>query len=321
MRYSDEYLREFLPREDPPERYVPVDVREEIAGWIERDEIEDRSLVSRSTKWTYALINELQLYQFRIVGPYAPIFHHFYPNTPPPVLSIGLFDSETEPGGFGFAVHIPEITGLFARGEIIAYLEFPRLRARFPLILREVSYEDHALDHPINATASSWARCNETNHWGILTAGHIAPIAQPGQKVPLASGNHGVLARSYHPPIDAAFIQTAPPPDQVSQLPIRCFPASGQPVIAELKTGAASRSVVYVDSFMQVVKTRTYPVQLYLDQPFQPGDSGALIRTTGGEAVGIYLGSVKSPVVLTARAGRALNFKQAVFALKVTPYL
>ncbi|MBH1736045.1 hypothetical protein I5V12_00340 [Stenotrophomonas maltophilia] len=321
MRYSDDYLRESIPREDPPGALVPAVVREEIAGWIERDEITDRRLVSRSTKWTYALINELRLFQFRILNPYGPILQLFHPNLPPPRFMIGLFDGVVERNGFGFIAHVPAGSDWHLHGEIASWLEFPRLNARFPLIIREVRYDEHGPDHPCNATAASWARCNRTNRWGIITAGHAAPSARLGCRVSLESGSYGVLVRSYHPPIDAAFIQTSPPKEHVSKLPIRRFPASGQPVIAELKTGQQSRIVVHVDSFMQVVNTRQYPVQLFLDQPFQHGDSGALIRTSMHEAVGLYLGSVTSPAVPTASAGRVLNFEQAALALKVTPYL
>lgn len=324
MEYSDSYLREVLPREDPPEAYVPAEVNEEIARWFGREEVEDQALVARSTRWTYALFNELRLNQGRVrwqPSPYWPFDRGWHLLGMP--LTVGLFDQQTEERGFGLIAHVPQeadrgsFLGPFA---IVADVEFPRLRATFPFAFRQGAYVDHALIHPQIATASSWARCNTTRLWGVLTAGHAIGGTSPGKIVPLDDGTTGYLVRSHHPPIDAAFVNTAPPPAS-QPLSIRRFPATGQPVLGDLKSGPDRRTVVHVDSAMGVVNTRVYPVQLFLNAPFAPGDSGALIRTPGHEAVGIYLGSLVTPQVPGGFAGRALNFEQATLALDVTAFL
>lgn len=321
MHYSVDYLQDVLPEQDPPSEFIPGAVHEEISGWLERGEIEDRELVARSTRWTYALFSEVSLYQYRVSITDRPILPLLHPRSWLNALSIGLFDPEFEFRAFGFIIHVPATEYELPREIAAAWFDFPRLKKSFPVIFREVAYDEHALAHPMHATSASWAQCDLTGAWGVLTAGHIAPGARPGTRIPLACGNRGVLGRSYHPPLDAAFVQTAPPDKPPSQIPIRRFPAAGQPVVGVLKTLREPRTVVHVDSFMQVVNTWAYPVQLFLDKPFKPGDSGALIQTTSGEAVGLYLGSVQSPVVKGLEAGRALNFEQAVLALEVTPYL
>lgn len=319
MEYSDGYLREFLPDEDPVPDLLPIEVNEEIATWIERDELEDRALVARSTRWTYAMFNELRLNQIEIDWRGPPFWWPWFLLTGPfKQPAIGLFDRKSEEPGFGLIMEIPATDDL--QTMVVARVKFPRLNATFPLLLRQVSYDDHALAHPVGATSAAWVKCNTSAIWGILTAGHAVGGTAPGRPIALASGGTGALVRCYHPPIDAAFVQTANNPTATARLPIRRFPATGNTVVVEIQSGGVSRKVVHVDSAMGVVKTRTYAVQLFIDQPCSPGDSGALVRTTSGEACGVYLGSVKTSVVPTELAGRALNFEQATFALDITAY-
>jgi len=321
LEYSDDYLRQFLPSEDPMPDFVPNEVNEEVATWIERDELDDRALVARSTRWTYAMFNEWRLKQVKIdwEGPphwWGDLWGYVMPGSfdgP----AIGLFDRHTEKPGFGLIMETQVIDAL--RPTVVASIGFPRLKVAFPLLLRPVSNVDHALAHPYGATSAAWAKCNTSATWGILTAGHAVGGTSPGRTVPLASGPAGALVRSYHPPIDAAFVRTANRPVVTAPMMIRRFPATGHRVVVEIQSGGVNRTVVHVDSAMGVVNTRTYPVQLFIDQPCSPGDSGALIRTTSGEGCGVYLGSLSTPVQ-TGLAGRALNFEQATFALDITPY-
>lgn len=319
MDYSDEYLRAVLPEQDPPGDFVSQEVEEEIASWIERDRIEDRTLIARSARWTYAIINELRLNQVKINWQYHP----FWPlafgwrvlNEP---LGVGLLDSKSEDRGFGLILYmLPNTESLSG---LVARIEFPRLNADFPLWLREASYEDHRPPHPQVGTSAAWARCAATGLWGVLTAGHVVPGTRPGRVVPLDNGANGLLLRSCHPQVDCAFVLTDAPSPIPALLPTRRFPAAGQPVTVECKNGSVSRTVTEVETNMQVIAVRAYTIKVFLDKALAKGDSGALVKTATNEAVGIYLGHLKTPAVPTGFAGRALNFEQALFALDVTAF-
>lgn len=318
MDYSDDYLRGVLPEQDPPSDFVPPEVDEEIAGWIERVEMVDRGLIARSTRWTYAIANELRLNQIKLdwrdYPPWA--FHNLSLPLAQP-LAIGVFDPATEGKHFGLILHVPPST--HERSGIVANIRFPRLNVSFPLLLRHSTYEDH-LVHPQSGTSAAWAMCNAAGGWGVLTAGHVVRSATIGGSVPLANGSSGLLRRTCYPSVDCAFVSTPPPMPLPALMPTRRFPAAGQKVSVECKTGSVQRTVVEVETNMQVVAIRLYDIKIFLDNELSPGDSGALVRTPTNEAVGVYLGSLTTPAVPTGFAGRALNFEQALFALGVTAY-
>src|SRR5579859_630847 len=169
MEYSDDYLRALLPRENPPATTVPGDVIREVALISERGHFDDADLLARSVLWTYAIFSEMGLGNFRSRGG-PGVWGAFFPFMPRPQIIVGLYDRETEEPGFGLAVNIPAWDGppFF----IFDYLVFPGLGQEFPVALRQVETELHAAVNPANATSCCWARCNSTQDWGIVTAGH-----------------------------------------------------------------------------------------------------------------------------------------------------
>ena len=89
MEYSDPYLAEFLPREDPPPPYVPPEVEGEISSWIEGAG-ERAGLVARSARWTYAMFREFRLGQVLVDAAFSLALDRIS------TLSIGLFDRRAE---------------------------------------------------------------------------------------------------------------------------------------------------------------------------------------------------------------------------------
>lgn len=328
MRYSDAYLREFLPAGDPPDGTVPGEVLDEVASWLDRSpasggEPSDRELVARATRWTYAVFSELGLGRFRLQRFYqVPWNDHPWLDGRMltwgnPAASFGLFDEDAGARGLGLVVDLPPETG--RPFLVVGHVTFPRLKTSFPLALRQSEVELH-LAHPQGATSACWAKCNQSQKWGFLTAGHAVSGNRPGRTVPMAGGGSGTLVRSYYQPVDAAFVQGSSPATNPSPLPVLSFPAVGMTVNILCQSGPQNRKVVEVTNNMRVLNTRSIGVYLYLDRPASKGDSGALVTTATGDAVGIYRGQMALPQP-AAPCGVAQNFEQAIFALDVTPYL
>lgn len=323
MEYSDNYLREYLPRFNPPIELVPRAVVREVERRSDYM-VESPELIARSTFWTYALFSEISLRQYRSRNPMyrqrmLPWHLSTWPGRSTEQLSFGLFDMSREEAGIGFILDVPPWDG--PEFMIIDRLSFPRLGGvTFPLALRQTQIEHH-LDHPQGATSACWAQCRTTWCWGVLTAGHAIEGSSPGWGVVMESGNTASLGRSYSQPIDAAFIVTPAPPYAPAQLPVASFAAMGMKVVVELQTGATERTVVDVNTNCGVVNTREIGLIFCLDEPECPGDSGALIRLLSGEAIGIYRGALVVPGAPSGHRGFAQNFEQAIFALNVIPYL
>lgn len=324
MEYSDAYLREYLPSENPPIDLVPGDVIGEVERWGNLVG-EDRGLIARSTFWTYAIFSELGLgrYRFdRFLDRFwrdGPWFTQAGTNVGMKQVSFGLFDADREQAGIGFTINVPQWDG--PEFVIIDRLSFPLLgHVTFPFAIRQTEVEHHVA-HPLGATSACWAQCRTTSLWGVLTAGHAVNGNRPGRAVPMASGSTAPLGRSYFQPVDAAFVLTPAPGHKPPQLPVLSFASMGLPVIVECQSGPASRTVVDVQNNCGILNTREVGVTLCLDQPVSKGDSGALIRAANGDAVGLYRGSMKVPGAPTGFCGLAQNFEQAILALDVLPYL
>lgn len=127
MEHSDAYLREYLPRENPPMELVPGDVIDEVERWS--DFIgEDRGLIARSTFWTYAIFSELGLGRYRSEGFYGRFWRDSLRFTPAREdfnmkrISFGLFDKGREEAGIGFTINVPQWDG--PEFEIIGRLSF-----------------------------------------------------------------------------------------------------------------------------------------------------------------------------------------------------
>lgn len=324
MEYSDAYLREYLPRANPPMELVPGDVIDEVKR--RGDFIgEDRGLIARSTFWTYAIFSELGLGRYRSERFYerfwrdTPWFMLAGPNFNMKQISFGLFDQDREEAGIGFTIDAPQWDG--PEFTIIDRLSFPLLGGvTFPLAIRQTEIEHHVAN-PCGATSACWAQCRTTSLWGVVTAGHAINGNRPGRAVPMASGNTASLGRSYFQPVDAAFVLTPAPDHKPTPLSVLSFASMGLPVTVDCQSGSVPRTVVDVQNNCGVLNTREVGVTLCIDQPASKGDSGALIRVANGDAVGLYRGSMKSPNSPTGFRGLAQNFEQAILALDVLPYL
>src|SRR5690242_10678749 len=259
MDYSDQYLRSVLPTSDPPLPFVPPQVEREIASWIEGPGYEDRALVARSTRWTYAMFQELRLGQVVVDGPFPLRFDMGAE------LTIGLYDPQTEHAGFGLALlAVPSRRPPF---ELVGEVEFPRLARRFPLAVRQARYEEHAPPHPVGATAAVWAKCNRTSAWGLLTAGHAVAGMQ---NVALASNQTGTVSRTAYPIIDAAFVLAGQGPASPALMKVLQFPAAGQQAIVELQAGPTQRNVVSAMDTLGNANTRAFRILFFTDTPCQP---------------------------------------------------
>ena len=155
----------------------------------------------------------------------------------------------------------------------------------------------------------------------MITAGHAISGNRAGRNVPMATGGAGTLVRSYYQPVDAAFVQVSSPPNAPSPLSVLAFPALSMPATIHCQSGNLSRTIVEVTNNCGVSHTRALGILTYLDRPASPGDSGALVTVLGGDAVGIYKGSMQVPQAPTGVRGLAQNFEQAIYALDVIPYL
>jgi hypothetical protein len=312
MIYSDGYLRAMLPPTDPPPRFVPPAVEREIASWIEGSGHEDAGLVARSTRWTYAMFQELRLGQVMMDTPFRRGLGDW------PDLTIGLYDPHTEKDGFGLAMLVaPSRRESF---EQVGDVEFPRLERHFPLAFRAGRHDEHAPPHPANATSAAWAKCNKTSMWGLLTAGHAVAGVAPRASVALAGGLSGTMGRTSYPIVDAAFVFAGTGPAAPAPRSVLHFPAAGQNAVVELKGGGVTRTVVSAMNTLGNANTHAFRILFFTDTPCAPGDSGALVRTPRGEAMGIYSGSFANPTSAGGQAGLNQNFEQAVLALDVTAY-
>jgi len=310
MEYSDDLLREALPTRPPPFELVPSEVLAEIErGSARDDDFEHSALVARSAQWTYAMFNELRLGRYYVDGPiWTPALFcgHF---------AIGLFDADDEPAGFGLILFV---RGLREAPFIESHIIFERLGEKFPILHQQASITEHRPPHPQYATSASWARCDRDQRWGVLTAGHAVGTSR-GAPVSLSHGLGGIVARSYHPVIDAAFVHTDEAPSSARMMTVRRFPAAGNRVSVGCQSGGEQRHVVAVEDNMGVVKTLSRAAILYMDRCCSPGDSGALVKS-GDDAVGIYLGSLETEGPNPDTLGRVLSFEQAAYALEVTAY-
>lgn len=331
MEYTDQYLSSALPSGEPDTRYVPHAVVDEIENpesatpAVPPNPNQNRQLADRAKRWTYALFSEMERGQWS----YEPQPH---PSRPLAFglphagglferCAIGLFDRATEQRGFGIILSSPIPMSLPFEGVGSAY--FPRLGVTVPIGLRFGAITLHALPHPHNATASCWAKCRQSNHWGILTAGHAVTGLRPGGGLPLTNRHSGQLSRSADPPIDAAFVMTAAParPMAPKPLPVLQFPAAGQFVSVSLQSGAKQRTIVATMNTLGVTRTTAFAALSFIDQPFMPGDSGALVCDLRCHALGIYLGTMTTQQAPGGIVGLVQNFEQAVYVLDVDPHL
>ncbi len=328
MEYSNAYLRDVLPAESPSELAVPEPVMQEIFTLLQDGESfdgDDSFVLKRSVMWTYAAFEQMRLGNFELelgspaterqggFGKEAGRAH------------FGLFDPTFEKPGFGLILDADwPVRPPMPQRALAGIIRFPRLGQSFPVIERQMVTILHAQAAPVNSHSACWARDNKAaSNWGFITSGH----AVAGGSVPLTNGANGIFARSHHPPIDAAFVATAPParPElrKLANLATLRFPAAGLPVEIETPKGPQLRHVVSVFNSLGVINTTYFGIQLFFDNSCQPGDSGSLVRTLAGDAAALYSGELRGAALngLTNQIlGIGQHFEQALHALNVSAY-
>jgi hypothetical protein len=319
MRFSLEYLREVLPPPNPPLERVPPLVREFFGASDSTGGGEDGGIIQRSAFWTYAIFSESGggFLEVTLKFP-GPSWSDWWRATP---FAVGVLDQEFEGSGFGLIIlHASRGTS-----QIIGEAFFPRLERRFPIVVRSLVEDLHAVPSLTNATSTCWAKDNgASNYWGFITCRHAVTGVKTGATVALAGGGMGNLQRKAPPTIDAAYVSTSAPSASLSRMQMVTFPTAGQSVDVKTSTGSQARSVVAVTNTLGVITDPYHPVKVYLDQPCLPGDSGALVQISGGGGIAIYCGAMSGATVsgMTGQTvGIGQHLEQAVTVLNLSPHI
>jgi hypothetical protein len=332
MEYSNAYLREVLPSESPAETAVPDQVMAELSSLLddgERTEGDDRFLVLRSTMWTYAAFEQMRLGNYELDLDYFPFPPQHWVGKEAMIGHFGLFDPVFEKPGYGLILDSvwPESFAPTERG--LGRVHFRQLGKSFPVIQRHTETVLHAPNSPANCHSACWARDNNSaSSWGFMTSGHAVAGAGLGCSIPLSNVGSGILARSQHPPVDAAFVSTPPPNRRelrlLKNLSAIRFPAAGLAVEVETPGGPQPRHVVSVFNSLGVINTSYFGIQVFLDNSCQSGDSGSLIRTAAGDAVALYSGELRGAThngITNQTLGLGQHFEQALHSLDVSAYV
>jgi hypothetical protein len=330
MEYSDDYLQSVMPADDPPTEAVPAAVMGELGRLDFYEEYSPSgALVRRSTMWTYAVFEQRRLGNYVWEQSDSDSYQHLRDDFDDPSLEFGLFDPKFEEPGYGLIFPMAA-SKVYPAPFRIGRIWFPNLKQSFPVMARMMFTTLHAPARPTNANSACWARDNAAPHsWGFITSGHAVSGVPLGGATPLAGGHAGILMASRHPPVDAAFVATAPPKRRMKTHPLTPFstinfPAAGLPVEIITNGGTQQRHAVDVTNSMGVFNSSYYGIQVFLDNPCVPGDSGSLVRTPLGEAVALYSGAQFGSTYrgqTNQTLGLAQHFEQAVYALGVSAWL
>jgi hypothetical protein len=300
--------------------------REELAG---RDyEVAERDLTQQSAYVTYALLAELERGDVEVWavdpdGASLALTADELRDLLRTRGAVGLLEPALHPERetFGITIRYPQRSEL---PPAWGYVEFLRLGIRAPLLGYSVRAVNHAPPNPKNATTTCFAR-DDADRSGVITAAHaVAGKVPRGRPFLLDTGATALLRHVAPRLIDAAFLETPALSPGTVALDILEFPAPGDPVVIETKTGKRPRTVTEVNGRVTGPYFTDYPVMIYLDDHLDPGDSGALVRAITGEGVGIYKGAQQlrhhprqaSPV---APIGVVQNLTQALYALQAIP--
>jgi hypothetical protein len=275
-------------------------------------------VVYRAGLWTYAMFSEIR-------GGFFQIPYRDFPDYPWSPFrwqpAIGAFDMDFEDAGFGVVI----MTRPPVQSGVIGQIRFPRFEGRlFPIALRSLEEDLHAVPSTSNAASACWAEDRKIKgQWGVLTCRHAVSGVAVGAHITLTGGSNAKLDRKAPPTIDAAFLTTTAP-HNLAKMNLLRYAVPGQSVRVSASAGAAQRSIVTVTDTLGVINDPYHPIKLYLDQPCQPGDSGALVDTTASEGAGIYLGAMTNAIVAGQPAqivGFAQHLEQAIEILDLVPFL
>lgn len=324
MQFSLPYLREILPREDPPLELVPPEVLKFLESEGRKEDDEDGALIRRSALWTYSIFSEFRGGNFSLLDPSSLLIGYVQCEYYGPFrsgFSIGAFDQEYEGSAFGLIF----VSAIARRSQIIGEIEFPRLSRSFKVTARALVEDYHSAPSFSNATSTCWASENVSpGRWGFLTCRHAFAGVQAGAVVPLNGGGSATLVCKAPATIDAAFLETTKPTLSTNGLHLLRFPTAGQAVDVRTTGGSQNRSVVSVTDTLGVINDPLHPVKVYIDQPCLPGDSGPLIQDSNGLGVAIYSGELTNATI-AGRTGQTVGFaqhlEQAATILNLSPHL
>jgi hypothetical protein len=262
------------------------------------------------------MFSEMRQGQFQFVNPIA-----VWPLERREPAAIGVLDQDFEGQGFGLIVMARPPVSSGINGLIM----FPRLaQTSFPVAIRSLYEEAHSPPALPNAASACWAEDRTTpGKWGLLTCRHALSGVAVGAQVTLSTGATARIDRKADPTIDAAFLTTTAPQNPTKMNLLR-YPVPGQSVTVAASAGAAQRSVVTVTDTLGVINDPYHPIKVYLDQPCQPGDSGALVDSSANEGTGIYLGAMSNATV-AGQSGQTVGFaqhlEQAIEILDLVPFV
>jgi hypothetical protein len=318
MQFSLSYLRSILPPVDPPEDLVPQEIRAAIGLNLFAAGQDEPDLINRSARWTYAMFRELDEGEAQpFLKTAAPLTTLDWKQLHP---AVGALDPDFEIEAFGLVIHLP-----IAQSAMIGEVRFPRLDRSFPVAVRVVVEDLHALPTLTNASSACWAEDNtQAGFWGFLTCRHALSHVSSGATVPLNGGGNGNVRRKAPTTVDAAFVGTNNPSMAMNRLQVATSATAGQSVDVATGAGLVARSVVEITNTLGVIDDPYHPIKVYIDQPCQPGDSGSLVSLRSNAGIGIYCGSLSGATV-GGHAGQTVGFaqhlEQAISVLDVTPHI
>ncbi|HEX3472080.1 MAG TPA: hypothetical protein VHT28_12935 [Silvibacterium sp.] len=271
---------DLLPKATPSAEALGFDLANAVfAEGLSEDQL-------RMVLWTIALQNAFER------GGYAKETPGFRTAT------YGFFDPEAEMDGFGVIAYVaPSLHGP-TRGEFQWVTVDDQ---SFSIIVRPAEWRLHAPTvHPALGTSTCWAESRRPrikNKSAILTAKHVVGQTTIGSAVPMTSG-HGTLLDLAPEGIDAALVQVNVPksqrPEEVNKLTCQKFVAQWTDVDVYSPTGQFSTKVTEVSSGRGTLDP-SIPLRIFLANPGQSGDSGALVMDNNGNGVGLYMGEVTTP--------------------------
>jgi len=156
---------------------------------------------------------------------------------------------------------------------------------------------------PLNGTKTCYAAYpGGNNKWYMLTASHLFPGKKDGDVVDIINEHNGKVVSSNIEKvctngIDAALVEI---PDELlypNQIKTRQFLAQWEDVIFESRSSntIVQTKIVEVSSGRGTLDP-AIPLRLYTADVGIPGDSGALLKDSYGNGIGIYMGTI-TPIV------------------------
>jgi hypothetical protein len=169
----------------------------------------------------------------------------------------------------------------------------------FVVSVRGGAHLEPAAPDPVDGTASCWARSSRLPEPGmkVLTAAHIfSPTLDGitlGQRVAMAKGTDGRITDLAPPGIDAVLIDPGITAGTTRVIRTKDLIAPYSPVELNGRMSGILRTRVTSVTETRGILHPYFPIRVFLADPAQGGDSGALVRDDEGLGVGIYTGSLR----------------------------